>query len=173
VLVTGSGGNGLAFAAHARNLGAARVTLVGAPNRAREAGLAGATDVLDYHAADCWARAQALEPQGYDFVIDAVGKAAMVAEGQKALKNGGTIGIYGLDECGAIQLAPSKTFTFYNGGYDEAETHDAVLKFYRAGKLNPSAWIDRRHIYALTDIHKAFEAVQKRAVVKPVIRLSR
>jgi NADPH:quinone reductase-like Zn-dependent oxidoreductase len=171
VLVVGSGGNGLSFVAHARNLGATRVTLVGAGNRAAEGQLAGATACFDYRAEKCWEEVKAAAPEGYDFVIDAVGKAAMVAKAQDCLKAGGTIGIYGLDECGKISLAPGKTFTFYGGGYDEAETHDAVLKFYRAGKLNPSVWIDRKKVFALADIGKAFEAIRNRTLVKPVVRL--
>lgn len=172
VLVTGSGGNGLAFAAHARNLGASRVVLLGAANRAGETAKAGATDFFDYRSAECWKQAQAAAPDGFDFVIDAVGKAAMVAQAQGCLKAGGTIGIYGLDECGQIALAPGKTFTFYGGGYDEAETHDAVLKFYRAGKLNPAAWIDRKQVFPLARIADAFAAVQARTVVKPLVKLS-
>ncbi len=173
VLVIGSGGNGLAFVAHARNLGATRVTLVGAAKRAAEARLAGATTCCDYQAEDCWtqARAAAAEVGGYDFVIDAVGKAAMTTQGQKSLKPGGTIGVYGLDECGQIKLETGQTFTFYGGGYDEAETHDAVLKFYRAGKLNPAVWLDRRRVFALDDIGQAFAAIQDRTLVKPLVKL--
>ena len=51
VLILGSGGNGLAFAAHARNLGA-RAMVVGAPNRREAALAAGATRLLDYRAPD-------------------------------------------------------------------------------------------------------------------------
>lgn len=174
VLVIGSGGNGLAFVSHARNLGAARVTLVGSASRTREGQLAGATAVLDYRGQGCWEQAKTAAPGGgYDFVIDAVGKAEMVAAGQKCLKPGGMIGIYGLDECGKISLAPGKTFTFYGGGYDEAETHDAVLKFYRAGKLNPAVWTDRTAVFTLDTIGEAFEAVRQRKLVKPLITLKR
>lgn len=171
VLVIGSGGNGLAFAAHARNRGAAGVMLVGAGNRIPAAQLAGATAAFDYRAATCWEQVQAVAPGGYDFVIDAVGKAAMTLQGQKCLKPGGTIAIYGLDECGQIKLEAGKSFSFYGGGYDEAETHDAVLAFYRAGKLNPAVWIDRNQPFALADIAQAFAAVEARTFVKPLIKL--
>jgi L-iditol 2-dehydrogenase len=172
VLVIGSGGNGLAFVAHARNLGATKVTLVGAANRAAEGKLAGATACPDYRQRTCWEQAQAEVVDGYDFVIDAVGKAETVVKGQEGLKAGGTLGIYGLDECGKISLAPGKTFTFYGGGYDEAEAHEAVLKFYRAGKLNPSVWFDRRRSFDLSEIGHAIDAVGARALVKPLVRLN-
>jgi threonine dehydrogenase-like Zn-dependent dehydrogenase len=171
VLVIGSGGNGLAFASHARNLGASKVTLVGSANRASEGKLAGATACLDYRSEKCWDQVKAEMADGYDFVIDSVGKADMVAKGQDCMKAGGTIGIYGMDEADKIALAPSKTFTFFKGGYSEAEAHDEVLKFYRAGKLNPSVWLDRKQSFELADIGKALTAVQARALVKPLIRL--
>ena len=172
VLVIGSGGNGLAFVTHARNLGATRVTLVGSAKRASEGKLAGATACFDYNAEYCWEQVKAEVTDGYDFVIDGVGKAEIVVKGQACLKAGGTLGIYGLDECGKINLAPGKTFTFYNGGYDEAETHEEVLKSYRAGRLNPSVWIDHRKSFALEDIGQAMEAVHSRALVKPLVKLA-
>jgi S-(hydroxymethyl)glutathione dehydrogenase/alcohol dehydrogenase len=168
VLIIGSGGNGLAFVSHARNLGATRVAMVGSAARQAEATKAGATELQDYRREDCW---KALE-NGFDFVIDSVGTATNVQHGQQCLKAGGTIGIYGLDEAGKLTLVPGKTFTYYGGGYDEAEAHEAVLKFYRAGKLNPSVWLERSRIFALGDIGKAFEALQNRALVKPLIGLN-
>lgn len=167
VLVIGSGGNGLAFVSHARNLGATRVAMVGSAARAADATKAGATEYHDYRREEGW---KALE-NGFDFVIDSVGKAANVQRGQQCLKAGGTIGIYGLDEAGKLTLAPGKTFTFYNGGYDEAEAHEAVLKFYRAGNLNPAVWQDRSRTFALADIARALEAVASRQLVKPLIQL--
>ena len=172
VLVIGSGGNGLAFVSHARNLGATKVTMVGAANRESDAKLAGATAYFDYWAENCWEEAKAVVADGFDFVIDAVGKAEMTAKGQDCLKSGGTIGIYGMDECGKISLAPGRTFTFYGGGYDEAETHEAVLKFYRAGKLNPAVWHDPKQTFALADITEAFEAIKNRTLVKPLVKLN-
>jgi hypothetical protein len=61
--------------------------------------------------------------------------------------------------------------TLYNGGYDEAESREAVLKFYRAGKLNPAVWQDRSQIFALAAIGRAIEAVGKRTLVKPLVQL--
>ena len=171
VLVVGTGGNGLAFVSHARNLGASKVVVAGSACRRREAELAGATVFVDYRDADGWARVKEAAGAGFDFVIDAVGKAQAVAEGQKCLRPGGTIGIYGLDECGQLKLDPGHTFTFYGGGYDEAEAHEAVLSHYRAGRLNPAIWTDRSRMFELTGIGQALEAVAGRALVKPLVRL--
>ena len=168
VLVMGSGGNGLAFVSHARNLGASRIVMVGAARRMADGTRAGATETYDYRSAECWA---ALE-NGFDFVIDSVGTALNVAAGQKALKPGGTIGIYGLDEAGKVTLSPDKTFTFYNGHYDEAEAHEAVLRFYRNGELKADVWQVRDQEFSLTDIREALAAVEDRTLVKPLVRLS-
>ena len=46
-----------------------------------------------------------------------------------------------------------------------------MLKFYRAGKLTPAVWFDRRQAFALADIGKAFESIQNRTMVKPLISL--
>ena len=167
VLVLGSGGNGLAFVSHARNLGATRVAMVGSAARAADATKAGATEYHDYRREDAWKPLAG----SFDFVIDSVGAATNVQRGQQCLKAGGTIGIYGLDEAGKISLTPGNTFTFYGGGYDEAEAHEAVLKFYRAGKLNPAVWIDRSRTFTLADINQAFAAVASRQLVKPLVKL--
>lgn len=76
-----------------------------------------------------------------------------------------------MDDIANVTLAPSKTFTLCSNGYDEAETHEDVLAFYRKGQLDPSVWIDRDNAFALTDIAKAFEAIRNRTQVKPLIRL--
>lgn len=168
VLVIGSGGNGLAFVSHARNLGATRVAMVGSAAREADAARAGASEYHDYRREDSWTSLQ----NGFDFVIDSVGKAANVQSGQRCLKDGGTLGIYGLDEAGRITLSPGCTFTFFNGGYDEAEAHESVLDFYRAGKLNPSIWLDRNRVFDLADLAQALAAVRDRTLVKPLIRLT-
>ncbi len=172
VLILGSGGNGLAFTSHARNLGASLVVLVGSARREAEGWRAGATAFLDYRLPDVWEKAKALASDGYDFVVDAVGRAANVEGGQKCLKTGGTIGIYGLDECGKIMLAPGRSFTFYGGGYQEWETHEQVLAFFRSGRLDPSVWLGGRRVFSLVEIEEAFEAVRDRELVKPLVRLS-
>lgn len=167
VLVVGSGGVGLAFVSHARNLGAANVVCVGAAGRADVARRAGASACHDYRD-ETWRDGLR---DGFDFVIDSIGTPASVVCAQHALKPGGRIGIYGMDDIANVTLAPSKTFTLCSNGYDEAETHEDVLAFYRKGQLDPSVWIDRDNAFALTDIAKAFEAIRNRTQVKPLIRL--
>jgi len=175
VLVLGSGGNGHAFVAHATNLGAARVALTGSARRADVAREIGATHFYDYTDANWAARIAEDFPQGFDVIIDAVGKRGQMDAALPLLKPGGTIGIYGLDDWNSLTLNPAQargTFTYYNGGYDEAETHDQVIAFMRAGKLNARHWLNLDEPFALDDIHAAFDALRSRKLIKALIQLS-
>lgn len=175
VLIIGTGGNGLAFASHARNAGAERVVMVGASARRQSALDAGATDFSDYRDENCWAEVGRSEPEGFDFGIDAVGKAGLLQQALLQLKRGGTLGIYGLDDVDSVAVSPMAargSFTFYNGGYDEAEAHLEVVDHHRSGRLDPSIWQDRTRIFSLDNITEALAAVKDRSLIKPLIRLT-
>jgi threonine dehydrogenase-like Zn-dependent dehydrogenase len=175
VLVIGSGGNGLAYVAHAANLGAARVAVIGSPDRAAVAHRVGAVDYFDYHASDLRERVLAASDVGFDFVLDAVGKKGSADLGLGFLRRCGTLGIYGLSDFGQSTIHPLSsrgTFTFYNGGYDEAETHEQVMAFIGAGKLDASNWLDLDHPYPLERIGEALDAARNREMVKALIRTS-
>jgi len=174
LLVIGSGGNALAYIAHARNAGCPVRVMIGSPVRQAIALRAGATAFLSYKAGDVRKAALNLCPDGFDLVIDAVGKVGLADLGLSLLRPGGTIGIYGIDDYGRCTLDPGRsrgTFTFFNGGYDEAETHDQVAALFQAGRLDASVWLDLEHPFALGDIGEAFEAVRQRRVVKALVRL--
>lgn len=173
--VLGSGGNGLSYIAHARNLGGTDLVMVGAMNRRRAAEMAGSSAFIDYRADDVKEQALALNADGFDFVIDAVGKASLADLGLGLLKAGGTIGIYGMDEAADIRLDPSQargSFTLNKNGYAEVETHEQVIGFIEAGKLDASVWLALDHVFELTDINAAFDAVKNREMVKALVRLS-
>jgi len=174
VLVLGSGGNGLAFTAHARNLGAGYVATVGNSSREGIARAAGATAYLDYRAEDLAALLAQAQPEGFDVIIDAVGKAGQIDRVLPALKPGGTTGIYGIDDYGACTINPTRargTFTYYNGGYDEEETHEQVISFWQQGLLRPELWLDLQHPFSLAEIHQALAAVHERKIVKALVRI--
>lgn len=174
VLILGSGGNGLAFAAHVRNLGVSHCVMIGAEGRRDIALRAGATHVIDYKSTDVQQQAAAVLPDGFDLVIDAVGKAGLADLGLSLLRPGGTMGIYGFDDAAALRLNPSVargTFTLYKGGYDEAEAHDAVVAAMRAGRLDASVWLDLAQPFALDRISDAFDAVKQRRLIKALIAL--
>ena len=173
VLILGSGGNGLAFAAHARNLGA-RAVVVGAPNR-REAALAsGATRLLDYRAPDWGEQLRAEFPDGFDVAIDAVGRAGGLDLALSQLKAGGVLGMYGIDDWNHNLINPMLargSFTFYNGGYDEAEAHATIVELVRAGRLDAGVWLDLENPTPMENIGAAFERVRDRRALKALIRI--
>jgi threonine dehydrogenase-like Zn-dependent dehydrogenase len=175
VLVIGSGGNGLSYATHAKNLGASEVVMIGNGERASFGEKIGVSAFLDYRADDLAEQLAAVKGDGFDFVIDAVGKVTMTDLALSALRSGGTLGIYGIDDMGKIRLDPGKgpgTFTFFEGGYDEAEAHDAVIAFIQDGKLDASLWMDLDDVYSLDDINDAFQAVVDRKHIKMLVKLS-
>lgn len=174
VLVLGSGGNGLAFTAHATNLSSARVAVVGNPGREEIARSAGATDYFDYKTDDLVNVIKETCMEGFDFIIDAVGKKGMLDNVLPALNPDGKVSIYGIDDSGQCVVNPVHargTFTYFNGGYSEAESHDAIVDFIRQGRLNARLWLDLDHPYALDDITSAFEAVSRRKTVKALVKL--
>jgi 2-desacetyl-2-hydroxyethyl bacteriochlorophyllide A dehydrogenase len=173
VLVIGSGGNGLAFVAHARNLGA-RPVVVGAPGRAADAETAGAEQYLDYASPHLAEELREIAPDGFDVAIDAVGKAGGLDRALRALRPGGTLGLYGLDDGDRNVITPGAargSFTFYNGGYDEQEAHTAIVGFVQCGQLDAGLWLDLDEPTPLERIHDAFEKVRARHSLKAVVRL--
>lgn len=174
VLVVGSGGNGLSFVAHAATTGTAQVVVLGNAERESAARQVGATGYVDYRAGDVAAQLSGFCSDGFDFIIDTVGQATSADGVLPYLKRGGTLGVYGVDEYHAVQVHPLRArgmFTFYNGGYDEAETHERVVALVQAGKLDASVWLDLAHPFALDDIGAAFEAVRARRMVKALVKL--
>ncbi len=175
VLVIGSGGNGLAFVSHARNLGAAAVAMVGSAARADQARAAGADHNFDYRAADLGAAIAAAYPDKFDFIIDAVGKTGMVNQVLGRLAPGGTVAVYGIDDFKTYNLNPwlaPSTLKLCNGGnYDEEEAHAPVTGWILMGRLNPEIWLDYKTIYPLAEIGRAMEAISGRQTVKALVDL--
>jgi threonine dehydrogenase-like Zn-dependent dehydrogenase len=174
VLVIGTGGNGLAFCAHARNRGAAHIAAVGSAARLEVAGKAGAHTALDYRSASV-EQDIANDGAGYDYVIDAVGTRGSLRPALPALASNGTIGIYGIEDRGEVHIDPTRvpgTFTVYQGHYDEAEVHEEVLEMFLDGRLDASLWLDLDHPYALDRIGAAYEMLKRREAVKALIKLS-
>ena len=175
VLVLGSGGNGLAFVAHAKNLGAECVAAVGSAARRDTAFAAGAGVYLDYRDEQLAERLAEAWPEGFDFIIDAVGKAGQIDRVLGMLRPGGTVTVYGIDDFNGIAINPrlaKGTFTYFNGGYDEEETHEQVVSLMQSGALDPSVWLDLDCAFPLTAIGEAFEVLQQRKMVKALIDLA-
>ncbi len=174
VLVIGSGGNGLSFISHARNLGASSVTMVGSAGRFDEGERAGANHSLDYKRDGLAEAIVEAQPGPYDFVIDAVGKVGMMDRVLSRLAPGGTVGVYGIDDHDAYSLNPWKvpgSFSIYNGAYDEEEVHARVIDFIHEGRLDASIWLDMDRAVPLAEFESAIESIRAREVVKALVQL--
>jgi len=174
VLVIGSGGNGLSFAAHARNLQASKVVLVG--NAAREAvsRKVGAGDFFDYKTDDVMTAVADAQGKDFDFIIDAVGKDSVLDAALPLLKAGGMIAIYGIEDYGRCKLNPTRargSFTYYGEYLDEEEAHEQTVSFVQQGKLDASLWLDLDNPFPLDDINAAFQVLKRRKLVKALIKL--
>ncbi len=173
VLVLGSGGNGLSFLAHSVNLGA-RAAMLGSDSREATAKALGAADYFSYKDGDVNAAMLKSFPAGFDIIIDAVGKKGILDAALGVLKPGGIITMYGLDDYGLGALNPLNargTFTYYVGGYDEAETHEQVVAYMRQGKLNAAHWLNMDTPYPLEKIGDAFQAILDRKMVKALVKI--
>ena len=175
VLVVGSGGNGLSYAAHAANLGAACVAMAGSARL--EAGAkakAGVKLYFDYKRGDLTEAIGKAYPDGFDFIIDAVGQAGVADRVLPCLKAGGKYGTYGIDDFGKITINPGRArgaITVHPCSYDEAETHQRVSEFVLQGKLDASLWYDLAHPCPLQEIDAAFDAVRSRKSPKVLVQL--
>ena len=176
VLVAGSGGNGLAYAVHALNLGAACVAMVGAaPFEDSAKQRAGIHLFFDYRQSDLTEKVRQAFPDGFDFIIDAVGRTGLADQLLPCLKSGGKYGTYGLNDSGKITITPGRargTFTVHPCAYDEAETHQRVSELVLQGKLKADLWYDPAHPYPLAEIEAAFAAVRQRRSPKALVKLS-
>ncbi len=63
------------------------------------------------------------------------------------------------------------SFTVYKGGYDQAEVHDQVVELTRNGKLDASLWLDLDNPFELAAIGDAYDVVEKRELVKALVRI--
>jgi L-iditol 2-dehydrogenase len=175
VLVVGSGGNGLSYARHAVNLGASVVAMAGAAYlESATKAKAGVHIYLDYKRKDLDSALDKLHPDGFDFIIDAVGKAGIADKVLPCLKSGGAYGTYGLDDMGKIVINPAKargTFRDHPCSYDESETHQQISEWVMQGKLDASLWYDVDKQYPLARISDAYADVLARKSPKALVRL--
>jgi len=174
LLVVGTGGNALSFINHAANLGVSRLTVLGSASRLKSAIDLGARHVIDYRHSDWRSLLKEIAPEGFDYVIDAVGSKASAQNALEQVKRNGVLGIYGVDDLGQPLLDPFKArgpFRFHPNEYDEAEAHEAIIGYIQAGKLDAGNWFDVSSPYKLEDIQQAYADVRKKEKIKALIKL--
>lgn len=175
VLVLGSGGVGLSFVNHASNLLAREVVVVGNPALFDLARKVGATDCYDYHSENLAAEIGVKHTEGFDYLIDAVGRVGQLDRVLSLIRPGGAVAVYGVDEYFSVKITPhlaGKSFRFLSEGYAEGEVTEPVLRLMREGRLDPGNFYDRERIFPLDEINAAFAAAWRREMLKAVVRCS-
>ncbi|HEY8514736.1 MAG TPA: Zn-dependent alcohol dehydrogenase [Candidatus Binatia bacterium] len=165
VLVMGLGGVGLSIVQGARVAGAARV-IAADPLSERRAAAArlGATDVLDPKEVDVAARTFELTGVGVDYAFDAVGRAALIQDGLRACRPGGTtvcVGAAPLDD--VITIAPAALFTITEkklvgctlGSSNSLREIPRLIALWQAGRLDLEALVTARRPLVEIDLAMA------------------
>jgi S-(hydroxymethyl)glutathione dehydrogenase/alcohol dehydrogenase len=160
VAVIGLGGVGIAAVQGARVAGAAHIVAVDPVARRRDWAMKfGATEaVAPEELADVAARLTGAE--GFDYVLEAVGKPGTVRAAFDATRRGGSVTVIG---AGSTReqvpvslyelLSEKKIQGSYYGGADVDETFDKVITLWRAGRLDLDGMITHR--LGLDDINDA------------------
>jgi S-(hydroxymethyl)glutathione dehydrogenase/alcohol dehydrogenase len=160
VAVIGLGGVGIAAVQGARVAGAAHILAVDPVALRRDWALKfGATEaVAPSEVADVLARVTGGE--GFDYVLEAVGKPATVRAAFDATRPGGSVTVIGVGSpedqipVTIFELLTEKNLQgSYYGGADVRETFDKVLTLWRAGLLDLEGMISHR--LGLDDINEA------------------
>lgn len=171
ILVIGSGGNGLSFVRHGVNLGAEQVACAGSALRCQLACELGAAAAVDYRDPEA---AEKLRSMGrFDMILDAVGADGSMDPYLPLLTPGGTVAVYGIEAMGGYRMKPLSapgSFSFYQGGYREDETHQQVINFMRRGMLCSEPFMGTDS-YSLEELPKAFDDLKARKKVKACICL--
>lgn len=179
VLIHGAGPVGLSMVRFAKLKGAGPI-VVSEPNadrRGRAAKL-GADVVLDPTAEDLLAKAKGIEPDGFDFVIDAVGINRLMTDSLKIVKFNGKVGIYGIAAETSAQIdweeAPYNwaiQFVQWPTFEDEAAVHDEVVGLVDSGEIDLSDYVTHV-IPGLDAFQEGFDTVSSQDGIKVTIDLT-
>ena len=179
VLIHGAGPVGLSMIRFAKLKGAGPI-VVSEPNadrRGRAAKL-GADVVIDPTAEDLLAKAKGIEPDGFDFVIDAVGINRLMTDSLKIVKFNGKVGVYGIAAETSAQIdweeAPYNwaiQFVQWPTFEDEAAVHDEVVGLVDSGEIDLSDYVTHV-IPGLDAFQEGFDTVSSQDGIKVTIDLT-
>lgn len=174
VAIVGSGANALAFAAHAKNLGAEPVC-IGSESRRESFSAVGVPAYYNYKDD---ALVEKMHRDGnceFDYLIDGVGDAPTDNLLLPMLRRDGTVGVYGWNDrssCGVNPFCSAHSFRIYNDAYDEEETSGAVFALIQRGRLHAENWYDMRNPIPLDKIAPAYESLRRHEALKYLIELN-
>lgn len=177
VLLIGSGGNALAFAAHCCNLGA-EIIVVGSPSREKIFRCFPICGYVSYRSEHLTEEVRSLQEAGrmplFDLLIDGVGGAETVNTLLPLLKQDGVFCNYGWNGRRNYGLNPflaQRSFRVYADGYDEEESNGQAQDMILQGKLFAQPWYDLQKPVPLTDIAIAYDSLRRHEALKYLIDL--
>lgn len=176
VLVYGTGPVGLCFVRIAKFLGADPVIVVGRRDERIElAKHLGADAGIDTRREDVATANRALtNGHGVDYVIEAIGDAAFLAQAPRLLSDQGQVAVYGVP-------AVLETGLQWGGGVPstwqlrfirprESAVHGIALDLVRHGFIDLRAFVS--HVLPLSEIGEAFRLLAEKKALKPVIQIA-
>ncbi|MEV7781037.1 alcohol dehydrogenase catalytic domain-containing protein [Kitasatospora sp. NPDC088351] len=174
VAVLGAGGVGVAAVQGARVCGAGRITVVDPVVSRRERALAfGATDALAPE--ELKAAAKALPGGGYDYVFEAVGRAATVRAGYEAARRGGAVVVIGAGAqddlaqfgMGELFFNEKRLLPSLYGGASVPSTIALVTGLWRAGRIDLAGMVTHR--VGLADVNEAVAQMRSGEALRTVV----
>ncbi|MFG3228725.1 alcohol dehydrogenase catalytic domain-containing protein [Kitasatospora sp. NPDC048194] len=176
VAVIGAGGVGVAAVQGARVCGAARITVVDPVASRRERALAfGATEAIAPE--ELKAVAKGLPGGGFDYVFEAVGRAATVRAGYDAARRGGAVVVVGAGaqddraqfSMGELFFNEKRLLPSLYGGAPVARTIGLIVDLWRAGRIDLDGMITHR--VGLADVNEAIAQMRSGEALRTVVSL--
>ncbi|MCG6493315.1 alcohol dehydrogenase catalytic domain-containing protein [Kitasatospora sp. A2-31] len=176
VAVLGAGGVGVAAVQGARVCGAGRIAVVDPVVSRRERALAfGATDALAPE--ELKAFAKGLPGGGFDYVFEAVGRAATVRAGYDAARRGGAVVVIGAGAqddlaqftMGELFFNEKRLLPSLYGGAPVPRTVALVVDLWRAGRIDLAGMVTHR--VGLADVNEAIAQMRSGEALRTVVTL--
>jgi|UniRef100_A0A7J3V0Q1 threonine dehydrogenase-like Zn-dependent dehydrogenase len=178
VLIHGAGPVGLSMVRLAKLRGAGPI-VVSEPDAGRRerAERLGADVVLNPTEVDVVAEARKIVPQGFDYVIDAVGINALITQSLKIVKFNGKVGVYGIAPETRAEIdwteAPYNFvihFVQWPTFRDEAAVHRQILALVEAGAIDLGEFVTHV-IPRLEDFQKGLDLITSKQAIKVAVNI--
>jgi L-iditol 2-dehydrogenase len=157
----------------ARAAGATTVIMVGRGQRLAVARELGCTDIVDYEQGDPVAGVRAATGgRGADCVFDCSGNPAVIGQLLRSTRRGGVVALLGLAG-GATAELPVDLVTLDEldvlGIRSSPNAYPAMIALLASGAVSTEPLTT--HLYPLSDVAMAFDALARREAIRPIITL--